>query len=477
MNKLSIISLLLLVTCTNLNAQWFWWQGEPTPLTNDTVSDNINPHLFYNGTSFYMAWEKPVDSLSTAIWFRDITSQTPDVEILYTPGVHYKNPKILGNWYSPDFYLFYETNEAGNDDIYYLYNEGLGSFSDPMVFADSNLDENSFYPDHEVNYGRGGPGMVWISDQSVYYANLQSDQFTDPILIDSGNCYNPLISNHSSHIVWEKVDSSFRYLAYTAHWNTTGWQAPDTAFYGSNCTNLKADKIDRGMIIFSFQADTVWKIGIGNSNGYGPFYEVDTLDLIRETPFAPAITTYWIPLNNLDWWYDGFISFPFPDSNSMEIYMNEDPWNSQYSNFSQLGTECRNPDFFCSPFPYDPYCEGIYLVWEAFVNGHWQLYYALEMQQCYGSIDENDADSKFIKVKPNPFTSKTTIEFTLTDQELVIADIFDQQGRNVAKIADNIFDPGTHQLRWNASSLPSGVYIVKMMVGERVYTSKIIKSP
>lgn len=63
---------------------------------------------------------------------------------------------------------------------------------------------------------------------------------------------------------------------------------------------------------------------------------------------------------------------------------------------------------------------------------------------------------------PNPFNTSTRISFSLSFSGRVRLEIFDQLGRSVALIADQRFEAGSHSATFNASLLPSGVYLCRL---------------
>jgi len=72
-----------------------------------------------------------------------------------------------------------------------------------------------------------------------------------------------------------------------------------------------------------------------------------------------------------------------------------------------------------------------------------------------------------LTVHPNPFNPLTTIQYELAQRSKVSIEIFDLRGRRVAKVADQILDPGLHQVTWdgnseNGTACPSGTYLVIM---------------
>jgi len=75
---------------------------------------------------------------------------------------------------------------------------------------------------------------------------------------------------------------------------------------------------------------------------------------------------------------------------------------------------------------------------------------------------------------PNPFNPTTTIEFSLptaTHVSIVVSNI---SGQKVMKLVDKGYPAGTHQYRWDASKLASGIYYYQIVTGEFTSTRKAI---
>ncbi len=80
---------------------------------------------------------------------------------------------------------------------------------------------------------------------------------------------------------------------------------------------------------------------------------------------------------------------------------------------------------------------------------------------------------------PNPFSEETNIGFTLLESTKVRLDIFDQMGRQINTIADEIMDAGTYVKTWKAinqegSKVKSGVYFYRLSIGENVSSGKLL---
>ncbi len=74
---------------------------------------------------------------------------------------------------------------------------------------------------------------------------------------------------------------------------------------------------------------------------------------------------------------------------------------------------------------------------------------------------------------PNPFSQQTTLELDLSEQADVKVQVYNVLGQQVATVADGQMDAGNHTLEWDGSSLPSGVYFLRMEAGDVTDTHKI----
>ena len=75
---------------------------------------------------------------------------------------------------------------------------------------------------------------------------------------------------------------------------------------------------------------------------------------------------------------------------------------------------------------------------------------------------------------PNPFNPVTTIEFSLSHTEYVRLDIIDFLGREIATIVSENLSAGQYQRKWDAGNYASGVYLCRLMIGNRFEIKKLI---
>lgn len=86
--------------------------------------------------------------------------------------------------------------------------------------------------------------------------------------------------------------------------------------------------------------------------------------------------------------------------------------------------------------------------------------------------DDTPGEFRLHQNYPNPFNATTNFQFDLPIQSEVRLEIFDISGRRVATIVNNTLNAGSHQFRWDASALASGVYIARLTAQGEIFTKK-----
>jgi hypothetical protein len=77
-------------------------------------------------------------------------------------------------------------------------------------------------------------------------------------------------------------------------------------------------------------------------------------------------------------------------------------------------------------------------------------------------------------VSPNPFNPTTTISFGLPEASLVTLKIYDSNGRQVAQLVNSLQPAGVHQITFDGSSLPSGLYLYRLTAGQNTASGKMV---
>lgn len=73
------------------------------------------------------------------------------------------------------------------------------------------------------------------------------------------------------------------------------------------------------------------------------------------------------------------------------------------------------------------------------------------------------------------FNHLTTVSIKLAQSQRIEADILDLSGRRIANLAHAHLPQGSHQLVWNYNREKAGCYILRLRIGETVYTNNILK--
>jgi hypothetical protein len=75
---------------------------------------------------------------------------------------------------------------------------------------------------------------------------------------------------------------------------------------------------------------------------------------------------------------------------------------------------------------------------------------------------------------PNPFNAQTSLRFDVPQQSRVQIAVFNIMGQEVARPVDEVYVPGRYRVLYDASGLPSGMYLVKMTTADYVKIGKMM---
>jgi photosystem II stability/assembly factor-like uncharacterized protein len=75
---------------------------------------------------------------------------------------------------------------------------------------------------------------------------------------------------------------------------------------------------------------------------------------------------------------------------------------------------------------------------------------------------------------PNPFNPSSTINFSIPSSGLVTLKVYDALGKEVAVMLNEVKEPGSYNVKFNAENLSSGIYLYKMQSGNYIATKKMI---
>jgi len=98
----------------------------------------------------------------------------------------------------------------------------------------------------------------------------------------------------------------------------------------------------------------------------------------------------------------------------------------------------------------------------------WEAWYDLVT-----TVEEKNSEVALI-ISPNPFTNTTNLEFEMQKPGKIELKIYNQLGELVETIQTNT-QAGKQIITWDANDLPSGVYFIRLQIGNELITRKMIK--
>jgi hypothetical protein len=108
------------------------------------------------------------------------------------------------------------------------------------------------------------------------------------------------------------------------------------------------------------------------------------------------------------------------------------------------------------------------------VHGGGQLLFPTSLTGVDQRRDPLPASFGLAQNYPNPFNPTTTIQFTVADRQSTILKVYDLLGREMATLVNEVKDPGTYSVQFDAARLVSGVYYYRLSSGARVETRQML---
>ncbi|MGB5287460.1 MAG: DUF1028 domain-containing protein [Ignavibacteriaceae bacterium] len=89
--------------------------------------------------------------------------------------------------------------------------------------------------------------------------------------------------------------------------------------------------------------------------------------------------------------------------------------------------------------------------------------------------NQNSPESFYLyQNSPNPFNPTTSIQYAISSRQFVQLKVYDVLGNEIATLVNGDKRPGTYEVEFNATDLPSGIYFYKLKAGSFVETKKMI---
>lgn len=75
---------------------------------------------------------------------------------------------------------------------------------------------------------------------------------------------------------------------------------------------------------------------------------------------------------------------------------------------------------------------------------------------------------------PNPFNPETKITYDVAERNNIVITVFDILGNEITKLVNEVKDPGSYEIFFNASALSNGVYLYRMQTDNYLSVQKMI---
>jgi hypothetical protein len=468
-----LIFFLAMVICGHSQEIW----GPPYPLT-DSLTDNVNPTLsilpgdFIQPDTVFMLWERSTDTITTAIYARNLKTMGTSFLAAGQVNAHFKHPRVFRRGYGGDtlFLFSYETDMNGNWDIYYSILMKNETTLGPFPFIRSAMNEKS------LNFG-DPLTFSWEKDGTIFVKGA----YSDTIELAAENSANPVISGEN-YVAYE-FPTGGAIGAFFSKYNlqTHLWDGPyPMDIFGTNSHltfgNDSYGSRSSSYVYWQHKDGTYWQI-----KGFDA--EAIRFCSFNNFPGCNNLTPSFCDIEAIT---DGFpLTIPFSTfasdfTGDMEIYVNPSSADTTYENISVYPGEDRHPQLFNNVHWTGRGIDNqIFDIWESNHGGHWQLW-ATGMDILSGTTSLKDNPGGWMTIVPNPFTEKTRIEFVTKEPGSHQVDIFDLGGNKIKSLQSMTNGTGPHWAWWDgkdASGLPvpAGTYLGSVKTRNTVIQCKIIR--
>lgn len=462
--KVLIILLAMLLFASNANSQGYF--DDPTPFVTDNY-DKQNAVLGYaaDNLGWLVVYEQKTDSASTAIAYWRYLSNDPPVTLIAEPGVHFRNPVLYHSyWYFPHDtvgFIFYEKMNGENPGLYYIKIASDGGQSLPVAFATDGSVNNLFayavYNNAILAYHSNGHVLAF---HPIHSGGEES--FSIPDTVFTGEIID--LAAQNDQIFWLTPNNDSTRLMMSKLMYPNNWSDPQILKTEKEMSTIGGTTFreNPGWVSYTYKSDEKWYI----NNVFRQWGEEDEFQLEIENDSALDYDAFatWVAVKG----YDPelyFCAFIHDTAGAREVFMrNIFFYEEEYFQLSNLGTECRNPKFFLGEYIGDNVYWG-YLIWEAFVDGHWQFYRSRAPFGWSGIQEQQQPEG--VSVSPNPARDFVCIQ---NSQELDLdIKIMDMSGRLILQTAAKDPEITIATRQWSR-----GVYILSATSGRKTLTQKIV---
>ena len=391
-------------------------------------------------------------------------------------------------------------NYSGNDFVYFMYRK---SNSDECKWRKYDVTQNSWgtlytgFSISGIDYYSGF--RVDGSNIVIYFIWHEPDPwqyYFAWVVLDLNNNFIRYGNADLSIINWRmystqtedgRTHTAFYYVQYAGEggYSDIGlWRSNDGAAYPSDEFLEYEDHEEvRHLNLASAgnEVHVIWKDQYGNNYGNNLRYKYDD-----QIPIAPQNLTVTKSANNhplLSW-----AANKEPDIDYYQLYR----WDSYGGGWQPL-SQTSNISYedatltYCTAIP-PQQCPDLrsfqFKVTAVDVSSHESDPSNIVESRLVGGppskagADDPDVNTvleySLAQNYPNPFNPTTTINYSLKSAGLVTLKVFDMLGKEVANLVRETKESGNYSITFNASNLPSGIYIYRLTANDFISTKKLM---
>ena len=420
-------------------------------------------------------------------WTNDIVLHAPS-GVGWLTRIHFfnQNKGIVSNEFNGAVY--YTTN-GGKDSSSWNYvqvNSDMGWFAGNMdTHSDGNVYTTGIHFAHSTDFGvtwTSGPSIDYVFDGGVDFIddNLQkgitgggqisapvsgwthmtSDggqtwtvrQFTFPWPIRAVNYFNDTLAFVFGGNLNQETGGIYSSIDEGSTWNLD--------------INTGAEMFSYDYKQFSTDSLDIWCVGsTGGSTGYtGKLYHARFLN----QGFVPVELSLFSGSSS-----DGNVFLKWTTTSEMNNSGFEIQRKSNSSSFITIGfVEGRGTTTLLHNYTFNDanVKQGNYFYRLKQVDFNGQYKYSNEIQLTVTQPLTFDLKQNY----PNPFNPTTTIDFSVPETAPVVMKLYNVLGKEIETMVNETLSKGEHRLLFNASNLPSGVYIYTLATGSKISSQKMI---
>jgi hypothetical protein len=341
--------------------------------------------------------------------------------------------------------------------LYCAYHQGLGGAGlDGIFFSRSMNQGETWEPPGQLQFaGSGFPDLCYSSDEYVYEAYMyqqgndkgintrRSDDFGDTwfgsvnVQEDTSSKMGPQIAashdgTNDAWVIWPKRNDANPNNDYGLQW---AWSMDSGATWSG--IGWPGSTVD--------YQDVLPSISVHNGSH-------DSLYV----PYVTFVKGYY------DW--SNPITFTFYWRTSDSSWSTAESYNDSTPEYTRPAQTWEAPGIPAMAYVGDGGVNVYYDAWST----------------CVEEEQEHVVSNVLVStVRPNPFSRKTSIEYTLNRRENVSIKVYSALGQEVATLYSGIKENGIHVLTWsgvdnNNAQLPKGVYFLKIKTASVETTRKIV---